>query len=245
MKRVLSVLLSVSMIFGAVTAAAVEDEEKEIIIAFEAEDGLLNQNFKTADSEFASGAKFIESAASRAKTTVTAQSDADAEYKFETDTAGEYFLYIRCIAPNNIAKNLFAAVDNNGYSICASKKSLYWVWQKVNLGIISGGQHTIRLIAGDKGFEIDRLVVTNLKKYNPDDSLKPTPVPSEEPVVNYLESKPAFEKPDIYEAKENVPGSFLFEAEDGKIVSPMSVYDDKTASGGKYIAAVTGSKKLK
>ncbi len=247
MKRFFSILLSISMILGTIATVAADEEtseKKDVVISIEAEDGNLSKNFRKRTSEFAAGSALIEALTSASKKNVAATTVADAEYKFELEAADKYTLYIRCIAPNNVAKHMFAAIDGGEYEICSSKKSLYWVWQKINLGTISEGEHVIRLLSGEKGLLIDRLVLTNNKSYNPDNSLNPTPVPSAAAEVQYLQTKPAFERVDAPVMEEDVPGSFMFEAEDGKIVAPMNINDDKTASGGKYIAAVKGSKKI-
>ena len=246
--------ISVALCFGllwSVAAPAVMAEEHAAkpaaaTLILEAEDGVIRGNFQTVSDLYAASGAYLQATGVTGATSLSNGEPPDVSYTFTTDAADDFVLYLRTKCDTASSNSAFVQVDDRGYSLISSTPTVYWTWKKIPLDSFPAGEHTLKLKAKKMGFRFDRMVLTSDPAYDPEDSLKPQPettaAPQEEAV--YVPGRESYGKLNVFEAEQGVPGSFYMEAEEGAIVAPMTVYDDETASGGKYIAAVVGSKKL-
>ncbi len=240
---ILAVMLSLTM---APMVFAEEEQPMTETVVIEAEDGVIHQNFQKVEDRYAAGGAYLRAADGVPNLLAANAADADVIMDFETKRDGEFTAYFRVRSTGASATGMFASADGLSYTMISSIPTVDWVWKKVSLGTLKAGNHQLKVKGQKKGFLFDRAVITSESKYNPADSLKETEeeVVDQEEEIQYIPGREKYQKMDIFEAPERVPGSFYMEAEEGSLVSPMTVYEDETASGGKYIAAVVGSKKL-
>lgn len=247
MRKCLSIILAAMLFLTAVPSVFAQEETAEPeTFVIEAEAGVIRQNFQIVEDRYAAGGAYLRAAGGVSGLAAANAAEPDVTYDFETRRDGVFTAYLRIRSTAVTATGMFAGADGQGYTLTASVPTVSWVWKKISLGSLKAGNHQLKIKGQKKGFLFDRAVITTESGYDPDGSLKEKEAETaeEEEEVAYLPGREKYEKMDIYEAPEQVPGSFYMEAEDGTLVSPMTVYEDETASGGKYIAAVVGSKKL-
>ena len=230
------------------TPVVIIDENRQnntcVIYASEAK---INKNYKVMKKALGLQNGYLYASSNNLAINIPKETVPDAEVNFSVDYNDEFILWIRVQSDSTNSDTGFIAVDNDAYKPLYAKPSVNWSFYKYSLGVIEKGEHKIKLVAKKSGQKIERFLVTNDETYNPNDSLKnilpPSPSPTPAPTV-YLQEKQNIANLKIYEPEQQIPGTFMMEAEDGTIVKPMNINEDPTASGGKYIAATIGSKKL-
>jgi hypothetical protein len=144
-----------------------------------------------------------------------------AEFSFDIEASGDYFIWGRVLAPSGKDDSFFVAVDNDEFIRWNTQQSIEWIWDKVWSNSIDPivyslqpGVHTLYILHREDGALLDRILITGNRDYIPEGT------------------GPQFE----LEAVTHVE----IEAETGIISAPFQVLNDTTASGGKYLCAPNG-----
>ena len=190
----------------------------------EAETGTVSEPMSIYfDSSAAGGAYVLAPNANRISSTPNLASGY-AQLKFETPDAGDFTVWGRVLAPSWSDDSYFISIDGQPYLRWNPPVTPTWNWNQVatdpSLGPavyhLSAGQHTIIFVAREDGTLLDKLLITNDSGYVPDGlgEASSTQIPSGDTIE--------------------------IEAENGILVTPMSLATDALSSGGQYVWAPEG-----
>ncbi len=178
-------------------------EPSLVTVQLEAEEGELSSPMVSQNSAGAFGGKYI----------LGEYGSGSASYTFTIQSAGNYKIWGRFIAPDGESDSFFVKMDEGGEDIWdMHPNSNIWNWNRVNGrdygGVksyyLTAGTHTLVIRARESGAKLDKIIITN------DDNF----IPSNPPLVDEI---------------------LEIEAEDAMLSNPMSIKSDAQASGSKYI----------
>lgn len=234
-KSFISFSLAFVMCFSSVFAyefAQIKQESDAAVLEIEAED-FVGSGFKTVEDSSASGGKCIVGEGDGSKSV---------EYTLTLEDNAKMFVIYAVHKAETVNANLSYIKINHfeNYSLYDYEVGK---WNKTRLfyGEVEKGEYKIKLTNIRKGQKIDKLII----KYEPqkgDDGGVKFATNAIDNSKEYIPGKAENEKLNIAEAEERVPGSWLFEVEDGICSDKVRVGEDESCSGGKYFYAPTDEK---
>jgi CubicO group peptidase (beta-lactamase class C family) len=104
--------------------------------------------------------------------TATWSNGAEATYNVKLSTTGDYYLWLRRYITGSLDNAAYAGVDGKqvGSLVDNSGSSPNkWAWYRhgTKLSFASAGQHTLSIRRGDRGYKIDRILLTKNSSYTP------------------------------------------------------------------------------
>lgn len=132
---------------------------------FEAEAALKNSSslWKILNDSNASDNSYLRVDPSQLKqnTVPAAGTAGELEWPLTIETAGNYAIWVRVLAPNTAADSFYWAIDDAAYQTSGpNNPSPNWMWHKIAAPNLSAGTHVLRLRYREAGMGIDRVQVT-------------------------------------------------------------------------------------
>lgn len=146
-----------------------------------------------------------------------------------------WFVWVRAYS-KDFGEKIVVSVNNKRFAI-GDVYASSWKWHKISIGTTDENEFEININASSAGIYIDKLIITNNPEYKA--TGKVSEGLSSGSAINYYPANEAIAKYNYPEMREN-NGSFYAEAEDGLLMAPMTIGEDETASGEKYIYATKG-----
>jgi hypothetical protein len=183
-------------------------------IWLEAEKGVLHTPFEIADDAQSSDNSYIW-------VPNGGGSDGYAEYTFEIQESGDYVFWGRALSSSGTDNSFYVSVDNSESIRWNTKVGEDWIWDPVNsdnasdplIYYLEEGTHTLIIKQREDGTKIDRILITNILDYIPQEM--------GEPVTQSF--------PEIW-----------IEAETGELNYPMVISENSDVSAGGYIWVPNG-----
>jgi len=223
MKKILSVILSLCCIIthfipaGAYYDALLNayNDPTEDVTEFEAEDAEYSEGFSVVSDSEASGGKVLKT------TMVDATAVLDVKFEKPVSNMVMYVTHKAKDGNSNLSYIFFEGMD--GESLYATEHNKY-VQSRVYYGD-AYGEYKVHIKGVRPGHMIDKVVF----KYN----VRKTAAANLS--GDFFAENPEADNPRLPEVKEGTPGSFFFEAEEGKFEDVTSqIGEDSDASRGLY-----------
>lgn len=201
-------------------------------IWMEAEDGDVIEPIVIMDDSSASGSGYIVAPeGSGILSDPSSRQAGYVEYTFDISSSGDYLIWGRVIANDNASDSFFVKMDDGQAVTWHTKmgETDTWTWDVVSsrnyndvrdassplVYHLKAGTHTLKIQQREDGTQMDRLLITNDKKYIPEGKIEP---------VTSITQK-----------------TFWLEAEKGTIIAPMEAAGGKNSSGGGYLVIPEGA----
>jgi hypothetical protein len=206
-----------------VTSATVSGTSTSTI-ALEAEAGSRTAPMAVGNDATASGGKFVQVPKGTGSNYTDSTNGGPGEVRFTINIpqAGTGILWARTIAPDNSSNSFY--VTRNGSLVVewSVPGSSTWKWNKVVNLSLGAGSVNLAFRQREDGTKLDQIILTNDSNFNPNNG---TPTSTTTSTTGSTTS-----------------GSMIaFEAESGSRTAPMTVGNDATASGGKFVQVPEGT----
>lgn len=87
------------------------------------------------------------------------------------NVGGTYSVWVRAKISDASKDSMWAAFDGNAYTNRGLTVSQGWSWSKVLEGQLTSGSHTLNLVPREQGGIFDKIVVSNIPGYTPNDNM--------------------------------------------------------------------------
>jgi hypothetical protein len=143
-----------------------------------------------------------------------------AEFPFEIQASGTYFIWGRVLAPTKKDDSFFIAMDSGEFVRWNTQRGNQWIWDQIGTRSqdpmtfdLQPGEHTLYIMQREDGTYLDKILITGNAAFIPEGK---GPV-VDTPVTHYE-----------------------VEAESGILSGPFQISDDAGASGSRFVLAPNG-----